>query len=74
MPRAGAHYGLLPALVESLGGKFIRSRNLADAVLQEADVLIVLPPRTADNSAWKMRPFPTISAIGSGGMSPPAGG
>ncbi len=42
-------YGLLPALVESLGGEFIRSRNLADADLQGADVLIVLPPRSADN-------------------------
>ena len=41
MPR----YGLLPALVESLGGEFIRSRDLADDDLRGADVLIVLPPR-----------------------------
>ena len=40
-------YGLLPALVESLGGQFIRSRDLADADLRSADVLIVLPPRPA---------------------------
>ena len=45
-----SRYGLLPALVESLGGKFLRSRDLADADLQAADVLIVLPPRSADNS------------------------
>ena len=44
-------YGLLPALVESLGGEFIRSRDLADADLQDADVLIVLPPRSAANAA-----------------------
>ncbi|MGA2255751.1 MAG: hypothetical protein ABSG53_13985 [Thermoguttaceae bacterium] len=44
-------YGMLPALVESLGGEFIRSRDLADADLQNADVLIVLPPQSAANSA-----------------------
>ena len=38
-------YGLLPALVESLGGEFLRSRDLAD--LEGADVLIVLPPGSA---------------------------
>ena len=38
-------YGLLPALVESLGGEFLRSRDLAD--LHDADVLIVVPPRSA---------------------------
>jgi len=44
-------YGLLPALIESLGGKFIRSRDLADADLQGADVLIVLPPRSTAKAA-----------------------
>jgi hypothetical protein len=39
-------YQLLPALVKSLGGQFIRSRDLADADLQAADVLLVLPPRS----------------------------
>ncbi|MGO9108557.1 MAG: hypothetical protein ACLP9L_04925 [Thermoguttaceae bacterium] len=44
-------YGLLPVLVQSLGGEFIRSRDLADADLQGADVLIVLPPGSAANAA-----------------------
>lgn len=47
-------YGLLPALVESLGGEFIRSRDLADADLRSADVLIVLPPRPAANAPAKV--------------------
>ena len=68
------HYGLLPALVESLGGEFIRSRGLADADLQKADVLIVLPPRTADSRQRKTPPFPRISKRGFGASSPPAGG
>jgi len=46
-------YGLLPVLVEGLGGKFIRSRDLADADLLGADILIVLPPRSAANAATK---------------------
>jgi hypothetical protein len=44
-------YGLLPALVESLGGKFVRSRRLADADLQCADVLIVLPSQFASHAS-----------------------
>ena len=51
-------YGLLPALVESLGGEFIRSRDLADADLQGADVLIVLPPRSADSWRRTTRSIP----------------
>ncbi len=51
-------YGLLPALVESLGGEFVRSRDLADSVLQNADVLIVLPPRAAANAAVEEAPIP----------------
>ena len=52
------HYGLLPALVESLGGQFLRSRDLAEADLRGADVLIVLPPRSADNSAAENASIP----------------
>jgi len=44
-------FGLLSALVQSLDGKFICSRDLADAVLENTDVLIILPPRSAANSA-----------------------
>ena len=66
-------YGLLPALVESLGGEFIRSRDLADADLQGADVLIVLPPRSADNSV-RNASIPDDIRNGSGIMSPPAAG
>ena len=51
-------YGLLPALVESLGGEFIRSRDLAD--LEGADVLIVLPPGSA---AWPPIPNEIQSRI-----------
>jgi hypothetical protein len=50
-PGSIPRYGLLPALVASLGGEFIRSRELTDADLQAADVLVVLPPRGAANSA-----------------------
>ena len=44
-------FGLLPALVESLGGQFVRSRRLADADLHGADVLIVLPSQSSDKMA-----------------------
>ncbi len=68
-------YGLLPALVESLGGEFLRSRDLAD--LHDADVLIVLPPRSAVRLAAAARQlrnrFPTISKAGFGGMSSAGG-
>ena len=37
-------YGLLPALVASLGGDFVISKDLSRADLQDANVLIVLPP------------------------------
>jgi hypothetical protein len=42
-------YGLLPALVESLGGEFRRSRDLAD--LRPTDLLIVLPPQASAGAA-----------------------
>jgi hypothetical protein len=44
-------YGLLPVLVKGLGGEFVRSRDLGEADLRGADVLIVLPPRSAANAA-----------------------
>ena len=50
-------FGLLPALVESLGGQFVFSRQLSDADLQSADVLIVLPPGTT--AADPLRKLPT---------------
>lgn len=37
-------YGMLPALVESLGGRFVRSADLAPEDLAEADVLILFHP------------------------------
>jgi hypothetical protein len=40
-------FGLLPPLVESLGGRLIRSPELAERDLAEADVLLLLPPAAA---------------------------
>ncbi|MBN2578891.1 MAG: hypothetical protein JXB10_07865 [Pirellulales bacterium] len=37
-------YGLLPCFIESLGGKFIRVKNLAEADLSRADLLLILHP------------------------------
>lgn len=39
-------YGMLPVLVESLGGSFVRSPELAQADLESADVLILLHPNS----------------------------
>ncbi len=50
-PGHSPRYGLLPMLVQSLGGQFIRSRDLADAALQDADLLLVLPSRSAADAA-----------------------
>ncbi len=41
---AGEGFGTLPRLVESLGAGFRRSRDLSEADLATADVLVVLPP------------------------------
>jgi hypothetical protein len=52
MPR----YGLLKALVESLGGDFIHPRDLTEADLRAADVLIVLPPKSAASATATVAP------------------
>lgn len=41
-------YGMLPALVEDLGGKFVRSPDLSAADVSQADVLLVIHP----NQPW----------------------
>jgi hypothetical protein len=41
-------YGLLPAFVESLGGKFIKSKELSAQDLAAADVLVLIHP----NEPW----------------------
>jgi hypothetical protein len=41
---AGSGFGMLPVLVESLGGRFVRSNDLSQTDLAAADVLVVLPP------------------------------
>ena len=46
---ADGYYGLLPAFVESLGGKFIASKELAAGELEKADLLLLIHPD---------RPFP----------------
>ena len=43
-PGLSQRYGLLPALVASLGGQFVVSKDLRAGDLREADVLVVLPP------------------------------
>lgn len=41
---AGVGFGTLPRLIESLGARFRRSSDLAEADLAAADILVVLPP------------------------------
>jgi hypothetical protein len=45
-PGLSPRYGLLPALVASLGGEFVVSKDLNESDLRDATVLIVLPPGT----------------------------
>ena len=54
-PRHGSYgrasagmYGILPTLVESLGGEFARSEDLAAADLADADILLLIHP----NRPW----------------------
>jgi len=54
-PRHGSHgrasagmYGMLPTLVESLGGEFTRSEDLTAADLADADILLLIHP----NRPW----------------------
>ena len=68
--RRKPQYGLLPVLVESLGGEFHRSADLADADLRAVDVLIVLPPRLAADPATGRTPIPTEIGGASGAMFP----
>ncbi|MCG2684437.1 MAG: hypothetical protein L6306_12595 [Planctomycetales bacterium] len=39
---AEGDYGMLPVLVESLGGKFVKSKDLSEQDLAEADVLLLI--------------------------------
>jgi hypothetical protein len=46
-PGLAPRYGLLPALVASLGGEFVVSKDLSEGDLRDASVLIVLPHGSA---------------------------
>ncbi len=63
-PGKRPRYGLLPALVESLGGELIRSRDLAATDLSAADVLIVLPSRAAIADDLQSRIWRYVAAGG----------
>jgi len=41
---AGGYYGMLPVLVESLGGRFVKSKDLSEQDLADADVLLLIHP------------------------------
>jgi hypothetical protein len=45
-PGNAPRYGLLPALVSSLGGEFVVSKDLNPSDLRDANALIILPPGT----------------------------
>ncbi|MGD0901120.1 MAG: DUF4350 domain-containing protein [Thermoguttaceae bacterium] len=49
-------FGLLAPLVESLGGRFTRSDSLDGNRLDEADVLLLLPPGPKGLSSWRAPP------------------
>ena len=68
-------YGLLPVLVESLGGEFIRSRDLADADLQRRRRAhrLAAPIGRQCRMRRPRRRFPAISKTGFGAMSPAGG-
>jgi hypothetical protein len=50
-PGSLPRYGLLPVLVQSLGGDFIRSRELTEADLGAADVLVIVPSKASARAA-----------------------
>ncbi len=52
-------YGLLPALVASLGGEFIVSRDLNTGDLRDASVLLVLPPGAVNKPATATGEMPS---------------
>jgi hypothetical protein len=46
-PPSSRMFGMLPMFVESLGGKLVKSRELSDEELAEADVVVLLNPDKA---------------------------
>ena len=53
-PGLAQRYGLLPALVASLGGEFAVSKDLGAGDLRDADVLVVLPPGASSKPGGEM--------------------
>ncbi len=68
-------YGMLPAFVESLGGTFVRSADLADDALRESDVLIIFHPTRMWPEPFRERVWDYVRGGGSllvvGGSSVP---
>lgn len=63
-PSAGA-YGMLPSLIESLGGQLIRSEELTEAELSKADVLLLIHPMTPWPEAIQKRVWEYVRRGGS---------
>ena len=68
-PGLSPRYGLLPALVASLGGDFVVSKDLNAGDLRDASVLIVLPSATLPNRALQPAKCPTTCGRKSGASS-----
>ncbi len=47
-PRSSARFGLLPLLIESLGGQLVRTGTLSEEELAGADLVLLLPPGPGD--------------------------
>lgn len=58
-------YGMLPMLVERMGGKFFRSLSLSDDDLKKADVLVVIHPDTQWPEETKQRVLDYVRRGGS---------
>jgi hypothetical protein len=67
-PQSSARFGLLPALVESLGGQMARTGELSDEELAGADLVLLLPPGPGDVRRGNRR----LTAAGAAGASPEA--
>ncbi len=68
-PGLSQRYGLLPALVASLGGEFVVSKDLNAGDLRDAAVLIVLPPGMPSKAAREKVKCPTTCGRESGATS-----